>query len=95
MQYLLKKPLCVKLDRKNDVAPFEDTTFFDKFARLRDCSLFAFVSHQKKRPHNVVLGRTFDSSVLDMIELGVVKYTPMQDFKVFSCPCIFLFLVSN
>lgn len=81
-QYLLKKPLALKLDRKNDVMPFEDTTFFEKFSRLRDASLFAFASHQKKRPHNLVLGRTFDAAVLDMIELGVTKYTPMSDFKV-------------
>ena len=40
-----------------------------------DCSLFAVGSHQKKRPDNLVLGRVYDSHILDMFELGI------QDFK--------------
>jgi ribosome production factor 2 len=46
-----------------------------------DCSLFAFGSHNKKRPDNLVLGRTFDGHVLDMVEFGVRNFRPVESFK--------------
>lgn len=58
-----------------------------------DCSLFGLVSHSKKRPHNLVLGRTYDGHILDMFELGVNYYKGVQDFtgrskNVGSKPCM-------
>jgi len=45
-------------------------------------SLFVLGSHSKKRPNNLVLGRTFNHQILDMVELGVENYLPMASFKV-------------
>jgi len=38
-----------------------------------------FGSHSKKRPSNLVIGRTYEHKVLDMIELGVLNATSIQD----------------
>lgn len=45
-----------------------------------NCSLFALGSHQKKRPHNLVLGRLFDFRLYDMVEFGVAGYRSVQSF---------------
>ena len=77
----LKKPAGVKYSRKNDILPFEDPASLEFFSSKSDAPLFLFGNHNKKRPHNIVMGRMFDAHVLDMIELGVASYTPMQEFK--------------
>ncbi|KAI8321751.1 brix domain-containing 1 [Martensiomyces pterosporus] len=41
--------------------------------------------HSKKRPHNLILGRTFNYQIMDMIELGVERCTPMKEFKTQAC----------
>lgn len=69
--YMLKKPLGVHLRRHNAVHPFEDATPLEFLSQKNDASLFAFGTHSKKRPHNLVFGRMFDYHVLDMVELGV------------------------
>lgn len=38
----------------------------------------------------VILGRMFDYHVLDMIELGIEKFTSLKDIKV-RTSCIFFF----
>jgi ribosome production factor 2 len=38
------------------------------------------LGHNKKRPNNLVLGRTFDRQVLDMVEFGVTRFKSMNDF---------------
>jgi ribosome production factor 2 len=53
-----------------------------------------FATHNKKRPHNMVMGRMFNHKMLDMVELGVVGLTVTDEFKgVEPCglgnkPCI-------
>ena len=37
-------------------------------------------THQKKRPDNLILGRTFAAHVLDMFEFGVYNYQPILSF---------------
>lgn len=62
------------------------------FCKKYDHSLFTFGFSSKKRPNSLVIGRTFDYQVLDMFELAIVDYKPMEDFKVSSSNIIFLIL---
>lgn len=94
--HILKKPLTRKLQRKNDLLPFESggETHLENLTRLNDASLFAIGNHTKKRPNNLILGRTFNFRILDMIELGITNYRPITDFPKAppsapgSVPCI-------
>ena len=74
----LKKPHVLQLTRKNDVVPMEDPTELERVLHGADAGLFVFGSNSKKRPDNLVLGRTFDDHVLDMVELGVTFFESMQ-----------------
>lgn len=91
--YQLKKPLCKKLTRNNDITPFEDTSSLQFLVEKNDCNLFLFGSSSKKRPDNLVLGRVFDHELLDMVELGIKEYKSMSEFqndKIGTCvkPCL-------
>ena len=77
----LKKPAARMLSRKNDIRPFEDASSLEFLCEKNDCSAFAYCSSSKKRPDNIVLGRTFDHHVLDMVELGVEDFAPIELFK--------------
>ncbi|CEP03715.1 unnamed protein product (mitochondrion) [Plasmodiophora brassicae] len=79
----LKKPLMKKLNKKNETRPFEDQTSVEFLSNVNDASLFAFGSHSKKRPHNLILGRSFDHQVLDMFELGLDDKT-MKPIDAFN-----------
>lgn len=46
-----------------------------------ECALFCFASHSKKRPHNLILGRTYDKHLLDMIEFGCSSVEGLENFK--------------
>jgi hypothetical protein len=37
-------------------------------------------SHSKKRPNNLVLGRTYDHHVYDLVEVGIENYKSMESF---------------
>lgn len=37
-------------------------------------------SHAKKRPHNLVIGRTYDHQIYDLVEVGVENFKSMKDF---------------
>lgn len=78
--FMLKKPNAKHFTRHNAVHPFEDPTPLEFLCQKNDASLFAFGTHSKKRPHNLVLGRLFDHRVLDMHEFGVDKFTSMAEF---------------
>lgn len=79
---LLKKPGCRKLQRKNEVLPFEagGEVHLENLCRLNDCSLFALVNHTKKRPDNLIMGRTFGFRILDMFEFAIQHFKPMALF---------------
>ncbi|XP_069743725.1 ribosome production factor 2 homolog isoform X2 [Narcine bancroftii] len=79
--YSLKKPNAVLYKKKNITRPFEDQTSLEFFSKKSDCSLFMFGSHNKKRPHNLIIGRMFDYHVLDMMELGIERFRGLSDFK--------------
>ena len=79
----LKTPDGHALSRKNeDVRLFEEAgeAKLEHLMRKFDCSLFAFTSHNKKRPNNLILGRTFDGNLLDVMEFGVLDYAGIDSF---------------
>ncbi|XP_021957749.1 ribosome production factor 2 homolog [Folsomia candida] len=78
----IKKPHSVFFGKKKDFRPFEAVNEMETLCKKYDASLFSFVSHNKKRPHNLVLGRMFDNQVLDMVEFGIEKFKGLDDFKV-------------
>lgn len=80
--YNLKKPDAVVLQKKNDVLPFEDITPIEKFSLKYNAPLFMLASHNKKRPHNLVMGRMYEHTLLDMMEFGIENYKGLKDFKV-------------
>jgi ribosome production factor 2 len=77
----LKGELGKSLTRKNEIRPFEDASSLEFLSEKNDASLFAFGSHSKKRPNNLVLGRTFDHKILDMMELTVSNFVSMNEFN--------------
>lgn len=77
----LKKPDARMLGRKNDIRPFEDVSSLEFLCERNDCSAFAYTSSSKKRPDNVIFGRMFDHHILDMVEMGVVDFAPLQSLK--------------
>ncbi|OLL26488.1 Ribosome production factor 2 [Neolecta irregularis DAH-3] len=79
--YSLKKPAAVNFTKRNMIRPFEDGSSLEFFAQKNDASLIVFGSHSKKRPNNLTWARMFDYHVLDMIELLMVKFTSLKNFK--------------
>ena len=70
------------LTKNNVIVPFDDagTQSLEFLTTKNDATLFAMASHNKKRPNNLVLGRTFDRRVLDMAEIGILQYRSVNDF---------------
>jgi ribosome production factor 2 len=71
------------LARTNPIVPFNGVAGQQSLEFLmtkNDAALFAMGSHNKKRPNNLVVGRTFDRQLLDMVELGIVYFKSMQDY---------------
>lgn len=40
-----------------------------------------FGSHSKKRPNNLVLGRTYDHHIYDLVEIGIENFRSMGSFS--------------
>merc|ERR1712168_991280 len=74
------------LQNRDQMLPFEDILPLEGLAQKHDASLFAYTSHNKKRPNNLVLGRMFNHHLLDMIELGVETYVGLEDFSNAKIP---------
>ena len=68
------------MKRSHDLAPIEDASLVERITSNYDSSLFIVGSHQKKRPNNLVMGRTFNGHVLDMFEFGVENYRSTSNF---------------
>eukprot|EP00656_Telonema_subtile_P022041 TRINITY_DN2308_c0_g1_i3.p1 TRINITY_DN2308_c0_g1~~TRINITY_DN2308_c0_g1_i3.p1 ORF type:complete len:311 (+),score=51.68 TRINITY_DN2308_c0_g1_i3:196-1128(+) len=91
----LRQPLSKCLSKKTDCRPFENNASVEFLCQKNDASLFAMASHTKKRPDNLLLGRTYDGHVLDMLEFGVENFKSMESFKgvekpmVGSKPCMY------
>lgn len=80
----ITKPNNKLMGKKNEILPFEDANSIEFLTTKNDTSLFAMGSHTKKRPNNLVLGRTFDGHVLDMFEFGVENFESLSDIKGFK-----------
>ncbi|CAL5022832.1 unnamed protein product [Urochloa decumbens] len=81
--YHLKRDNAVKYTKKNDnIRPFESggESSLEFFSLKTDCSLIVYGSHSKKRPNNLILGRTYDHHIYDLVEVGVENYKPMESY---------------
>ncbi|GJW75936.1 ribosome production factor 2, partial [Tanacetum coccineum] len=82
--YHLKKDNSVKYSRRNDnIRPFESggDTSLEFYSLKTDCSVFVFGSHSKKRPDNLVIGRTYDHHIYDLVEVGVENFKSMASYS--------------
>ncbi|CAF1506146.1 unnamed protein product [Adineta ricciae] len=83
--HLLKSPHSTMYQRNNtDIIPFENTSKLEWYCQKSDCSLFAYVTHSKKRPNNLVLARLHNHIVLDMFEFELNQQT-FRSFDDFKC----------
>lgn len=80
----LSKPNCRVLNRKNEIFPLEDASSVEFLATKNNCSLFLMGSHSKKRPNNLVMGRTYDGSILDLAEFGVDNIVSINSIASFK-----------
>ena len=64
----------VFMRKGHDMHPFENIVPLESMTSKNDCGLFLFGHTQKKRPDNVVLGRTYDGKALDFFELGIENF---------------------
>jgi len=93
----MQSPHAKMLNRKNPNAlPFDDASSIEFLLEKNHCGLFAVASHSKKRPDNIVMGRSFDGHILDMVEFHVeelksVKEVSTASKRYASKPCL-LFL---
>jgi ribosome production factor 2 len=79
----MQAPNAKLLSKKNQIVAFDDIEgqqSLEFLATKNDCALFALASTNKKRPNNLVMGRTFDHQILDMVELGILRYKSIQDY---------------
>mmetsp|Transcript_35195 Transcript_35195/g.47553 ORF Transcript_35195/g.47553 Transcript_35195/m.47553 type:complete len:337 (-) Transcript_35195:72-1082(-) len=97
----MRAPLGKTLQRRNPVHPMDDANAMEFLCEKNDCSLFVLANHSKKRPHNLVFGRTFDGHILDMVELGIMgaktladqqQLNPNTEFKRLGSKPMILFL---
>jgi len=78
----MRAPHAKLLQKNNDVRAFQDegADSIQFLCTKNDCSCFCVASNNKKRPNNLVLGRTYDRRVLDLVELGVTYYKSLADY---------------
>jgi len=78
----VQSPHSKLLTKNNMIVPFDDEgqQSLEFLTTKNDAALFALASHNKKRPNNLVLGRTFDRRILDMVEIGILQYRSLNDF---------------
>lgn len=84
--YKTKRLNAVMMSRKNPIKPFEDAQPLQEMMKKQDTSLFVLGSHNKKRPNNLVFGRTFNGEILDMIEFGIIKCKTFSQFPTSKVP---------
>jgi ribosome production factor 2 len=78
----MRAPNAKLLTKRNMFVPFETEgqRSLEFLTTKNDCALFMVGSTNKKRPNNLVVGRTFDRQVLDVVELAVLRYKGISDY---------------
>ncbi|KAG7366117.1 Brix domain containing protein [Nitzschia inconspicua] len=78
----MQAPNAKLLTKKNQIVAFDmdGQKSLEFLTTKNDCALFALASTNKKRPNNLVMGRTFDHQLLDMVELGILRYKGIHDY---------------
>lgn len=79
----MQAPYAKLLTKKNKIVAFDDVEgqrSLEFLTTKNDCALFALASTNKKRPNNLVMGRTFDHQILDMVELAILRYKSIKDY---------------
>lgn len=78
---MLKAPFAKMMGKKNDIHVFEDENNVEFLTQKNDASLFMVGSSTKKRPNNLIFGRTFDGHILDIMEFGFSHFKGIDAFK--------------
>ena len=79
--HMLRGPSSLFLSKKrNEAFPFEDQGLIEGLCRKHDAALFAFGNNSKKRPNNLIIGRTYNWQVLDMAEFAVEDFSSLEKF---------------
>ena len=76
----MKKDYSTTYNKNHEIQPFEDAKQLEVFCDRSQCNLFCFISNSKKRPDNLIIGRTFDRKLLDMVELHVKEFKSSEEF---------------
>ena len=78
----MQAPHAKLLTKKNAIVAFETEgqQSLEFLCTKNDSPLFAMASTNKKRPNNLVMGRTFDHQVLDMVEVGILRFKSIHDY---------------
>jgi hypothetical protein len=85
---MLKKPEVKQLSRKNDIRPFEDTSSLEFLCERNECAAFIYATHNKKRPHNLVLVRRTErerraAAVVDRVNSPALTPFPPPSFPIY------------
>ncbi|KAF0697668.1 Aste57867_11639 [Aphanomyces stellatus] len=78
---MIKAPDAKVLSKKNELHPFDDPNSIEFLTQKNDTSLFVLGSSTKKRPNNMIFGRTFDGHIMDMLEMGFENFKSIDEFK--------------
>jgi ribosome production factor 2 len=69
--YLMKKSNSLALSDRWELRPFETAEKLEHLCNKRDCGLFVFGSHTKKRPNTLLMGRMYNEKLLDLVEFEI------------------------
>lgn len=81
----IRAPLATLFMRKHEMHPFEDINKLETLCGKYDHGLFAFGSSSKKRPFRLIIGRLFNTTLLDMQEFRITDYKAIQTFRQQDC----------
>ena len=61
------------MQNKNEIHPFENTENLVSLCEKNLSPLFCFGNHSKKKSDHLIIGRLFDSQILELFELSIEK----------------------